>query len=71
MTLETSQKVWKPYSIQECDVPAYSLPDPLLKADGTRVATASEWVNHQRAVILQLLKDGEYGESAAAGLDAL
>jgi hypothetical protein len=63
MTAETDQKkVWGPYSIKECDVPAYTLPDPLLKHDGSRVTTAAEWVNHQRAAILQTLKDGEYGE---------
>ncbi|MFA6929230.1 MAG: acetylxylan esterase [Lentisphaeria bacterium] len=53
---------WKPYSIDENDVPAYTLPDPLLQEDGSPVSTAAEWVNMQRGKILQLLKDGEYGE---------
>ncbi len=53
---------WKAYSVNESDIPAYTLPDPLERPSGGRVSTASEWVNQQRRQILQLLKDGEYGE---------
>ncbi len=62
MSNKPSHTNWKAYSINEADVPPYTLPDPLLKSDGQRVRTAHAWVNFQRAKILQLFKDGEYGE---------
>jgi hypothetical protein len=58
---ESSNK-WQPYSIDENTVPAYTLPDPLKSPDGKLICTAAEWVNQQRRHIMQLLKDGEYGE---------
>ena len=51
-----------PYPCEESLVPDYTLPDPLLKADGTRVTTAQEWMNHQRTAILDIFKKYEYGE---------
>jgi len=51
-----------PYSTDEKDVAQYQLPDPLLTADGRHVASASEWMNSQRAKILALFKKYEYGE---------
>ncbi len=62
MTEKSCDMNWGPYSIDEKDVPEYTLPDPLLTADGRRISTATEWVNGQRERILQLLKDNEYGE---------
>ena len=50
------------YPFDESAVPEYTLPDPLLKQDGTRVTTAQEWMNHQRADILDIFKKYEYGE---------
>ncbi|MBR4672932.1 MAG: hypothetical protein IKP00_00560 [Victivallales bacterium] len=60
-----SQSPDRPFGAYPCDesiVPDYTLPDPLLKADGTRVTTAQEWMNHQRAAILDIFKKYEYGE---------
>lgn len=51
-----------PYSIREEDVPAYTVPDPLLKEDGTRVSSALEWTECQRDKILEILKKYSYGE---------
>jgi len=50
------------YGFDESQVPDYVLPDPLLKPDGSKVTTAQEWMAHQRARILALLKQYEYGE---------
>lgn len=60
-----NQSVERPFGGYPCDeslVPEYTLPDPLLKADGTRVATAFEWMTSQRAKILDMFKKYEYGE---------
>lgn len=51
-----------PYGTEEAKVAPYVLPDPLLKADGSKVENACEWMNFQRGKILQLFKDFEYGE---------
>ena len=51
-----------PYSIEEKDAAQYVLPDPLLLADGRRIASAGEWMNFRRAEILDLFKRYEYGE---------
>lgn len=42
-------------------VPPYTLPDPLLKADGTRVTSAYDWTNRQRPRLYRLLADEMYG----------
>ena len=51
-----------PYSTDEADAAGFTLPDPLLKPDGTTVSTAAEWHNFQRPHILGMLKKYEYGE---------
>ena len=51
-----------PYSTCEADAVDFTLPDPLLKSDGTTVTTAAEWHNFQRPRILGMLKKYEYGE---------
>ena len=58
---QSPDRPFGPYPCDESIVPDYTLPDPLLKADGTRVSTAQEWMNHQRAVILDIFKKYEYG----------
>ena len=47
----------------EALVPDYELPSPLLKADGSKVRSAFDWVNFRRPEILQLYKDEMYGQS--------
>lgn len=60
-------KTWEEISAlvnyDESKVPAYTLPDALLKADGSRVNNAYEWVNFQRPKILGLYRSGLYGET--------
>jgi len=48
----------------EAKVPAYTLPDPLVKLDGTKVATAAQWPA-RRAEILQLFADHVFGRTPA------
>lgn len=46
---------------EETKVPAYTLPDPLKKADGKRVTDSYQWVHQQRAALLKLFADNVYG----------
>lgn len=39
------------------------LPDPLAKADGTKVTTAQEWKNTRRAEVLELFRTNIYGRA--------
>ncbi len=47
----------------ESRVPAYTLPDPLVLADGSRVADSSMWTGKRRAEILSLFETHMYGKS--------
>ena len=46
-------------------VPAYTLPDPLLAADGTRVTTREQWEQKRRPETLDLFRAHVYGRSPA------
>ena len=48
-------------------MPKYTLPDPLLGADGTRVTTAADWEAKRRPETLELFRTHVYGR-APAGL---
>ncbi len=43
------------------DMPAFTLPDPLLGADGRRIGTAEEWKTRRRHEILELFRKNVYG----------
>ncbi len=43
------------------DVPAYSLPDPLLTTDGHKVASADDWRKIRRPEVLELFRKHVYG----------
>ncbi len=58
----TESRPFGPYPCDEALVPGYVLPDPLELPGGGRVATASEWMNGQRAAILDVFMKYEYGE---------
>ncbi|MBN1441876.1 MAG: acetylxylan esterase [Planctomycetes bacterium] len=44
-------------------VPAYTLPDPLASADGTKVETAAQWKENRRGEILELFRKHVYGRA--------
>ena len=46
---------------EEAKVPAYTLPDPLTKADGKRVTGSHQWLHQQRPALLKLFADNVYG----------
>jgi hypothetical protein len=45
----------------EAKVPPYTLPDPLIMADGTRVTSAEQWFQKRRPEILKLYQNEIYG----------
>ena len=47
----------------EKNVPAYTLPDPLVLADGTPVSDADTWVTRRRPEILALFEQHVYGRT--------
>ena len=47
----------------ESRVPAYTLPDPLVMADGTRVTSAARWRRQRRPELLRLFADHVYGRT--------
>lgn len=47
----------------ESKVSAYTLPDPLLCADGSRVATAREWTKKRRPELFRIYQDEMYGRA--------
>ncbi len=51
------------YNYDETKVPAYTLPDPLLCADGTRVKSAAEWKDKRRPELLRMFAEWEYGRN--------
>ena len=51
----------------ETNVGTYTLPDPLICADGSRVTTPATWTQKRRAEILDLYRENIFGRSPAAG----
>lgn len=47
----------------ESKVPPYTLPDPLVCTDGTKVADAATWHNKRRAELLELFREHVYGRT--------
>jgi hypothetical protein len=50
-------------NVDEARVPAYTLPDPLLFADGSPVADAAAWRERRRPELLRLFEEHVYGRS--------
>jgi pimeloyl-ACP methyl ester carboxylesterase len=49
----------------EAKVPDYTLPDPLVTQDGTRVASPSTWKSLRRNELMELFRDNVYGRRPA------
>ena len=47
----------------EAKVPKYELPDPLTMRDGTKVESASDWIEKRRPEMLELFREHVYGRS--------
>jgi len=56
-------------NVDEAQVPAYTLPDPLLMASGEPVLEAAAWREGRRAEILALFETHVYGKTPAAPLE--
>ncbi len=54
----------------EAKVPAYTLPDPLVREDGSRVTTAAAWTA-RRAELLHALAENVYGVTPAGRPDGM
>jgi hypothetical protein len=51
----------------ESKVPPYTLPDPLVLADGRKVSDARMWTNERRPELLRLFETHVYGRTPAGG----
>ena len=51
------------FNYDEAQVPKYTLPDPLVLDDGTRVGNAKTWIDLRRPAILKLFAEQVYGRS--------
>ncbi|MBM3333526.1 acetylxylan esterase [Candidatus Sumerlaeota bacterium] len=54
-----------PANYDESKVPQYTLPDPLVMQDGTRVTTAEQWTTKRRPELLELFRSQVYGRVPA------
>jgi hypothetical protein len=52
------------FNYDEAKVPAYTLPDALLLANGQKVADAATWKSKRRPELIALYEDNVYGHSA-------
>ena len=54
-----------PGNYDESKVPPYTLPDPLVMADGTKVTTAEAWTSRRRPELLDVFAREVYGKTPA------
>jgi hypothetical protein len=53
------------FNYDESKVPPYTLPDPLVCADGAKVATAADWTGKRRAELHALIEREMFGKAPA------
>ena len=53
----------QPFNYDEAKVPKFTLPDPLVMADGAPVKTVKDWETKRRPEILELFKKEMYGRA--------
>lgn len=58
-------KAWQA-NYDEAKIPKYTLPDPLVMADGSKVVSPEQWRTKRRAEILDLFKKHVYGAMPSA-----
>lgn len=58
-----------PVNYEEEKVGAYTLPDPLLKANGMMVKNAADWQQHRRPEWLRLFEEQQYGRAPGRPAD--
>lgn len=63
MTVATVNAQQTGINYDESKVPVYTLPDPLVLSDGTKVTTARTWRQRRRPEILRLFQQHMYGRS--------
>ncbi len=56
------EEIMKDINYDESRIPACTLPSPLDRKDGGRIATAYEWVNRRRPEVLALYQKEVYGQ---------
>jgi hypothetical protein len=60
-----------PANEDESKVPPYTLPDPLVLADGRKVSDARTWTGQRRPELLRLFETHVYGRTPAGGPKAI
>src|SRR5262245_6213868 len=58
-----------PANYDETQVGAYTLPDPLVLANGKKVRDASDWSRKRRPEIVRLFEENQYGQSPGRPAD--
>src|SRR5262245_26612301 len=62
LSFKAEAQQFKP-NYDEAKVPKYTLPDPLVMLDGTKVSDVDTWKNKRRPEILKLYEDHVFGET--------